>query len=70
MQHTESCHGQRSAVSNQVSVAGIHADMALDATELEAAHLHLHHVTDCLEGSAGKDFDAKAVNPCHRRCEG
>jgi hypothetical protein len=54
-----------SAVSNQVSVAGIHADMALDATELEAVHLHLHHVINCLEGPAGKDFDAKAANPCH-----
>ncbi len=54
-----------SAVSNQVSVAGIHADMALDATDLDTAHLHLHHVINCLEGPAGKDFDAKASNPCH-----
>lgn len=54
-----------SAVSNQVSVAGIHADMAIDATQLETAQLHLHHVINCLEGPDGKDFDAKATNPCH-----
>ncbi|HWU78113.1 MAG TPA: hypothetical protein VN043_16565 [Rhodanobacter sp.] len=54
-----------SAVSNQVSVAGIHADMAISATDLETVHLHLHHVINCLEGPDGKDFDAKATNPCH-----
>ncbi len=59
-----------SSVSNQVSVAGIHADMALDAADLDAAHLHLHHVINCLEGPAGKDFDAKASNPCHGMGDG
>lgn len=58
------------AVSNQVSVAGIHADMALDATELSTAQLHLHHVINCLEGPDGKDFDAKATNPCHDMGQG
>ncbi|HXS03972.1 MAG TPA: hypothetical protein VN731_05815 [Rhodanobacter sp.] len=58
------------AVSNQVSVAGIHADMALDATDLGTVQLHLHHVINCLEGPAGKDFDAKATNPCHGMGQG
>ena len=59
-----------SAVSNQVSVAGIHADMAINATQLETTQLHLHHVINCLEGPTGKDFDAKATNPCHGMGQG
>lgn len=53
-----------SAVTNQVSVAGIHASMALDAGDLETVHLHLHHVINCLVGPSGKEYDAKATNPC------
>lgn len=51
-----------SAVSNQGSVASVHADMPLDARDLETVHLRLHRVINCLVGHFGKEFDAKAIN--------
>jgi hypothetical protein len=52
------------AVSKQVATAGAHAGMALGAADLATAHMHLHHVVNCLVGPAGKGFDAKAEDPC------
>ncbi|MEW9623521.1 hypothetical protein [Rhodanobacter geophilus] len=52
------------AASKQIATAGAHAGMALGATDLATAHMHLHHVVNCLVGPAGKGFDAKAEDPC------
>ena len=50
--------------SNEASVAHAHALMAQSAKTLDMAHTHLHHVVNCLVGSKGAGFDAKAGNPC------
>lgn len=42
-----------------------HAQLAVNATTLDAIQMHLHHVLNCLEGRSGKDFDAAAGNPCN-----
>jgi hypothetical protein len=52
------------AASKQVATASAHAGMALGAADLKTAHLHLHHVVNCLVGPSGQGFDAKAGNPC------
>lgn len=50
--------------SKQIATAAAHAGMALGAADLTTAHMHLHHVVNCLVGPAGKGFDAKAADPC------
>lgn len=52
------------AASKQVATASAHAGMALGAADIEATHMHLHHVVNCLVGTSGKGFDAKVGNPC------
>ena len=52
------------AASKQVATATAHAGMALGASDLDMAHAHLQHVVNCLVGSSGKAFDAKAADPC------
>ena len=52
------------AASQQVATATAHAGMALGATDLNMVHTHLHHVVNCLVGTSGDGFDAKAGNPC------
>jgi hypothetical protein len=52
------------AASGQVATASAHAGMALGAADVATAHMHLHHVVNCLVGPSGKAFDAKAGNPC------
>lgn len=52
------------AASKQVATATAHAGMALGATDLDMVHTHLHHVVNCLVGTSGDGFDAKAGNPC------
>ena len=52
------------AVSKQVSTATAHAGMAMGAADLKMTHMHLHHVVNCLVGTSGKGFDAKAGDPC------
>lgn len=52
------------AAAKQAGIASAHAGMALGATELKVAHMHLHHVINCLVGPDGKAFDAKQANPC------
>jgi hypothetical protein len=52
------------AASKQIATAGAHAGMALGAADLATAHMHLHHVVNCLVGPSGKGFDAKAEDPC------
>lgn len=52
------------AASKQEATASAHAGMALGAADVKTAHMHLHHVVNCLVGTSGKAFDAKAGNPC------
>ena len=58
------------AVTKQAATASAHAGMALGAADLKMAQMHLHHVVNCLVGSAGKGFDAKAGNPCEGEGQG
>ena len=48
----------------ELSIAARHAGIAASAANVDGVHLHLHHTLNCLEGTGGKDFDAKAANPC------
>ncbi|MBD8899669.1 hypothetical protein [Rhodanobacter sp. DHG33] len=52
------------AAVKQVAIATAHAGMAMGAADLATARAHLHHVVNCLVGPSGKDFDAKAEDPC------
>jgi hypothetical protein len=44
--------------------AATHADLAAKAADMAGTQMHLHHALNCLVGPAGKDFDAKNMNPC------
>ena len=48
----------------EISTAITHAGYAKKMTDVDKVHLHLHHVINCLVGSKGVGFDAKAGNPC------
>ncbi|WP_329740837.1 hypothetical protein [Dyella sp. A6] len=52
------------AATKQAATAAAHAGMSLGAGNLKTAHLHLHHVVNCLVGPSGWGFDAKAGDPC------
>lgn len=52
------------AAAKQAATASAHAGMALGASDLATADAHLHHVVNCLVGTAGSGFDAQAANPC------
>ncbi|EQD27971.1 conserved hypothetical protein, secreted [mine drainage metagenome] len=56
--------GLGGAALKQTDTAIAHAGMALGAKELKIAHMHLHHVINCLVGPAGKDFNAHFADPC------
>lgn len=50
--------------TTEISTAHAHALMAQGATSVDMAHTHLHHVINCLVGTKGMGFDAKAGDPC------
>ena len=52
------------AALQQTDTAIAHAGMALGASELKIAHMHLHHVINCLVGPAGKGFSTHYLDPC------
>lgn len=54
----------KSAVENEVSTAIEHAEFSVKANDVATLHLHLHHVVNCLVGENGKQFYAKAGDPC------
>lgn len=56
--------GSSDAASKQARTASAHAGMALAAKDLKVAHMHLHHVINCLVGPASKAFDASQADPC------
>ena len=59
-----SATGSDSVALKQASVASAHAGMALGAADLKVAHMHLHHVINCLVGPSGKAFDKQQADPC------
>ena len=44
--------------------AQVHAEMALNADSLNAAHQHFHHVINCIVDPDSKLFELRAGNPC------
>lgn len=50
--------------TKEVSTAHAHALMSQGATTVSTAHMHLHHVINCLVGPKGSGFNAAAGNPC------
>jgi hypothetical protein len=51
-------------VKGEIVNAQEHAGYAADATDINTAHMHLHHALNCLVGPNGAGFDAKQMNPC------
>lgn len=58
-----SAFGQSAGVL-EIKTAVAHAGYASKAEALGAAHLHLHHVLNCMVGPQGKQFDTAAGDPC------
>ena len=56
---TMAANGQR-----EIGTAVEHAQYASNANQIDAVHLHLHHVINCMVGENGKGFDAQAGDPC------
>ena len=52
------------AVLNQANIAIAHADLAMGAPDLNASHMHLHHVINCLVGPKSSAFDFQSEDPC------
>ncbi|MGH8225867.1 MAG: hypothetical protein ACRER1_06920 [Gammaproteobacteria bacterium] len=52
------------AAQQEAATAQDHAVFAKKADSLKMTHAHLHHVINCLVGSKGAAFDAKAFDPC------
>jgi hypothetical protein len=48
----------------EITTAITHAGYADKMTDVNQIHLHLHHVVNCLVGTNGAGFDAKAGDPC------
>lgn len=57
-------------VQKEIETAIQHAQFAAKVSSVDQTHLHLHHVVNCLVGPNGKDFDAKAGNPCKGQGDG
>lgn len=47
-----------------VATAAQHARLAAGSAAINAVHLHLHHVLNCLVGPDGEGFDEDSGNPC------
>jgi hypothetical protein len=50
--------------ASSVHTASDHAGLASKAADLATVKKHMHHAINCLEGKAGKDYDASAGDPC------
>jgi hypothetical protein len=57
-------------VSAELVVASQHAGFASKAPAIDAVHMHLHHVVNCLVGPSGTGFDATNANPCAKAGNG
>jgi hypothetical protein len=61
------CAGAASAANDaqkEIKTAAMHSEFAAKGKNAGEAHLHLHHTINCLVGSDGDGFDAKAGDPC------
>ena len=47
-----------------IATAANHAGLAAGGGDINAVHMHLHHVLNCLVGPGGNGFDAAPGNPC------
>lgn len=54
----------------EITIAQTHAGAAAKQTTIDAVHMHLHHVLNCLVGPKGEGFDAAAGNPCAKAGDG
>lgn len=50
--------------ATEASTAHAHALMAQSADSVDTAHMHLHHVINCLVGPDGEAFNSDFANPC------
>jgi hypothetical protein len=49
---------------SQIVLAGQHAGLASQSTDIALVRAHLHHALNCLVGPGGPGFDAREMNPC------
>lgn len=56
--------GSQGPALKQVATAIEHAHFASEGKTTSIAHLHLHHVINCLVGPHGKGFDGAVGDPC------
>ncbi len=49
---------------SQIVLAGQHAGLASQSTDITLLRSHLHHALNCLVGPGGPGFDAHEMNPC------
>ena len=50
--------------AEEASTAADHAGYAAKATDINVAHMHLHHAVNCLVGPNAEHFDSSQANPC------
>lgn len=62
--------GPGAAVHKELSTAILHADFAGRAEDVKGTHTHLRHVINCLVGSGGQNYDARAGDPCRGQGHG
>jgi hypothetical protein len=55
---------QTPSLKDEISTAHKHTQLAQGSSTLDTAHMHLHHVINCLVGPNGAGFDAAPGNPC------
>ena len=55
---------------SEIATAAEHAGLAAAAPNLLQAHMHLHHVLNCLVGPLDADFDKTNMNPCAQQGNG
>src|SRR5215468_1413853 len=55
---------------SEIATAAQHAGLAAAAPNLVQAHMHLHHVMNCLVGPGDADFDKTNMNPCAQQGKG
>ena len=58
------------AAKTELGTALTHAGFAAQYDAVAEVELHLHHVVNCLEGSAGKNYNMGAGNVCQGQGNG
>lgn len=62
--------GAAGSAQKEIQTAAQHAQFAANGKSVSEAHLHLHHVINCLVEGRGEGFDAQAGNPCQGQGNG